>query len=640
MLDLKALAALQTLKQTIKEDTPVYRGTVRASGNRHGFVDVNKEQSYYLPAEQMDRVLPGDQIEFSLVEDKDGRQSAEIEQLLSKGVDELFGRVQSKHQQLWLEPDLRGYQRWLLIGKKIPDLAEGQLIKAQLKKHPFDNKQARVDALAIVGTEEQSHVVQHYLASREGLSQTQPLCDRERFQAKLDRLLSERTDLTALPLVTIDGASTKDMDDAICVRRQGEGYRVWVAIADPFSLIDGNDELQQHALHIGHSLYLPGFTVNMLPDALSHDLCSLKANEDRLALVFELTLSATGALEHLAIQAGKIRSRARLNYDQVSQFMAGETELSELDSDCLASLALAGPLTLALQQQRQQQALVGLERPDYELKLDDQGVVMDVVVAERNQSQKFIEELMLLTNHAAAGWLAERQTGIFTTNAGLRTEKINEIEQLLTLHWAGVSLAGQSLSDLSGFTTLVRAVSQLDQGVHNQMLLNRMMSRTLYSDQRSAHFPLGFDGYSTVTSPIRKYNDLLNHQLIHQCLADQPRLAISEDLLDQLNFAMQRARKLEQEATLWLLFDWLKGQNKPLAATLVGVNPSGMQLQLTDCGVRVFVMLKQLKQLQVDNLHQSFSFQEQRYVLGDQLSVRLKQFDEGRKSILAEWVMN
>ncbi len=637
MLDLKALAALQSLKQNIKEDKQLYRGIVRASGSRHGFVDLDKQNSYYLASEQMDRVLPGDEIEFSIVQSADGRSQAEIENLITNHTNLLYGRVQSRHQQLWLEPDIKGYQRWLLIGKKIPDLAEGQLIKAKLSKHPFDSRQARVDALELLGNEEQSHLLQHYLASREGLTQFDCPFNLEQLQAELENELKKRLDLTHLPFVTIDGDHTLDMDDAVFIQSKEQGFALMVAIADPSSLIGQHSELKERALSIGHSIYLPGYTINMLPDELSHGLCSLTAGEERLALVFQFELDTKGKVESFDIVASKIRSRARLNYDQVSLFMDGQLEsLADLPQDCLDSLGSARALTQVLQRQRQQQALIGLERPDYELRLDDQGVVTEVEVVERNEAQKFIEELMLLTNQHSAQWLAERQTGIFTTNPGLREDRIADIEQLSQLHWAELDINCDSLDQLSGFSQLIRTISKHQHGIHNQMLINRLMSRTCFSTKVAPHFPLGFAGYSTVTSPIRKYNDLINHQLIHQCLSGLPLPTLDEELLDQLNYAMQRARKLEQEATQWLIFDWLKGQKQSIEATMVGVNNSGIQVQLNHCGFRAFLMLKQKKQVQVDNLMQSVNLQGNNLHLGDKLVVKIKNFDEGRKSILVE----
>lgn len=635
MLDLKALEALKGLKNQIKEKKDLFQGQVQASNGRHGFIHSDDGERCYLPAEQMDRVLPGDRVEFSLSLSADGREVAELEALIDSPVRSLFGQVKARQQQLWLEPDLGQYNRWLLIGKKVPGLAEGQYIRAELRQHPFENARAKVEATAIIGQDDTAFIVHHFLAAREQLALPYPkeLADVSDLQARLNETLAKRTDLTQLAFVTIDGASTQDMDDAIWLSRDGEGYSIKVAIADPSALVMPGSGQDLYAQSMSQSIYLPGQTLLMLPEQLSHQLCSLLPDQDRLALVFHLRLRADASLDSLCIEAAKIRSRAKLSYEQVSQFLDQGQPL-DTTPEVLASLELGNELLNGLHQRRAASAIISQDRPDYRYRLDEQGVLTEILQEPRNSGQRLIEELMLLTNQAAAQWLSDQGTGLYTTNPGIRAEKLADIAALANQHWPQAQ--GQDLGQLEQFVTLVQSLAASSQSDHDRQLINRMLSRTELLAEPKPHFPLGFASYATVTSPIRKYSDLFNHRQIHALLAQQALTQISSEQLAQLNHGLQRSKRLEQEAVSWLLCDWLKQQDSQqlYSASIQGLTANGIQISLNDSGARGFIALRNHRGYQCDPLYQTALLKDQALSLGQSLQVRLRSAEDRKRGLM------
>ncbi len=333
MLNTDALSQLRQLKQQIQEENAPLSGVVRGTQGRFGFVVLDDGREIYLAAEQMQRVFPDDCVEIEVIAGAEGKQSAQLEKLVRSDLRDFTGQYVVRDNAHFVEPDLPRLSRWIFVPPKLRMNAKhGDYVQARISRHPFTDGrgQARIDK--VIGAAEQKGIAAHYALTRFRLpSGALPLAEAD----LLEPDFASRRDLTALPFVTIDGAETRDMDDALCAERDANtnGWKLWVAIADPSAWIKPGSALEQAIAARGSSIYLPGLTVAMLPEGLANERCSLLPDSERLALVCELQIDAGGAIAHYEFCEARVRSCAKLSYDGVSDFLRDDS-VQHIWSDC------------------------------------------------------------------------------------------------------------------------------------------------------------------------------------------------------------------------------------------------------------------------------------------------------------------
>src|SRR5207237_7096624 len=211
-----------------------------------------------------------------------------------------------------------------------------------------------------------------------------------------------RVDLTALPLVTIDGETAKDFDDAVYCERKGKGFRLVVAIADVSHYVRDGDVLDVDARERGASVYVPRRAIPMLPEALSNDLCSLKPDVDRLALACDMSISAAGAIEHYEFSLAGIHSHARLTYTQVWRWLSQPASAKSADAKALLPhLQDLHALFHVLLATREARGAIDFDTAELALEFDEHGKIVRIVPSPRNDAHRLIEESMLAANVCA-----------------------------------------------------------------------------------------------------------------------------------------------------------------------------------------------------------------------------------------------
>ena len=341
---------LAQLKQQLHSQTPRAEGVVKATEKGFGFLEVDAQKSYFIPPPQMKKVMHGDRI-IAVIHTEKERESAEPEELVEPFLSRFVGRVQKKDDRLSIVPDHP------LIKDVIPcraergvthDFKDGDWAVAEMRRHPLKGDRSFYAELTQFITFGDDHFVPWWVTlARHNLEKEAP---NGVATAMLDEGL-ERIDLTSLDFVTIDSASTEDMDDALYVEETAEGkLQLTVAIADPTAWIAEGSKLDNIAKVRAFTNYLPGFNIPMLPRELSDDLCSLRANEVRPVLTCRMTLDAQGAIEdNIEFFAATITSKAKLVYDEVSDWLENsgshKTRLSLLKFVCCSAyvrLVLSG----------------------------------------------------------------------------------------------------------------------------------------------------------------------------------------------------------------------------------------------------------------------------------------------------------
>lgn len=334
-----------------------------------------------------------------------------------------------------------------------------------------------------------------------------------------------RRDLTELPTFTVDPATARDFDDAVSVRREGDGARLWVHIADVAAHVRPGSPLDEEARLRANSTYVPGTVEPMLPHALSSDACSLAPEVERLAVSAEIELGPGGEVRSTSFYRSLIRSDARLDYDHLDTIFTGKARAPEQVAE---PLAVAREIASALGEQRGATSL-DIESFEPEFRFDSEGNVTGAHGVHQTESHSLIERLMILTNEQVAELLQRKRVPtIYRVHAYPDPPRVEQlIAQLDALDIPTPPLrselspreAGELAAEASRLVTQEAKRRGHGREAYTSLVL-RSLKPAMYSEQNSGHAGLGSHAYCHFTSPIRRYPDLVAHRALLATLGE------------------------------------------------------------------------------------------------------------------------
>ena len=358
--------------------------------------------------------------------------------------------------------------------------------------------------------------------------------------------LKGRVDLRDVPLVTIDGEDARDFDDAVycepievgpggesvgdagadardeahAQRKAAEpGFRLLVAIADVSHYVRPGEPLDADAVERSTSVYFPRRVIPMLPEKLSNGLCSLNPQVDRLVLVCDMVIDASGRIRAYQFYEAVMHSAARLTYDEVWAMLSGGPNLAVSPH----KLALAPQLRRlhelyrVLAGARERRGAMEIETVETKIVCDPAGRIERIVPRSRNDAHRLIEECMLAANVCTADFMKRsRHPGLFRIHEGPTVEKLQTLREFLRT--VGLSLGGGESPSPRDYATLASQMRPRPDHLLLQTMLLRSMQQAVYSPENVGHFGLAYDAYSHFTSPIRRYPDLMTHRVIKALL--------------------------------------------------------------------------------------------------------------------------
>ncbi|HDL7793496.1 TPA: exoribonuclease II [Yersinia enterocolitica] len=582
---------LAQLKQQLHTQTPRVEGVVKGTEKGFGFLEVDGQKSYFIPPPQMKKVMHGDRIIATLHTDKD-REIAEPETLVEPFLSRFVGRVQRKDDRLSIVPDhplLRDAIQCRPVRELTHDFQSGDWAVAEMRRHPLKGDRGFNADLTAFITDGEDHFVPWWVTlARHNLEREAPVM----VESALHDANLQREDLTALNFVTIDSASTEDMDDALQVQDNGDGsLLLTIAIADPTAYVDENSELDLIARKRAFTNYLPGFNIPMLPRDLSDNLCSLRPNERRPVLVCRVTIAADGTLgEDIHFSAAWVESKAKLVYDEVSDWLEGSGDWQPQNADIAEQITLLKRVCEARSHWREQHALVFKDRPDYRFLLGEKGEVLDIIVEHRRIANRIVEECMIAANVCAAIALRDNLGfGIYNVHTGFDPALVEQAANVLQAN--GVEADPQALLTLPGFCELRRHLDALP----TQFLDSRIRRFQTFAEISTVpgpHFGLGLEAYATWTSPIRKYGDMVNHRLLKAIITGQQAEKPQDEITVQLAERRRLNRMAERDVGDWLYARYLQpmaGTDTRFPAEIIDVTRGGLRVRLLDNGAVAFI---------------------------------------------------
>jgi ribonuclease R len=421
---------------------------------------------------------------------------------------------------------------------------------------------------------------------------------------------AERRDLTRLATFTIDPATARDYDDAISAEREDDGtVRVWIHIADVSAYVRPGTALERETARRATSVYVPGAVEPMLPEALSSGACSLVTGQERLAVTVELLMEGADT-RSVAFHRSRIRSDARLTYDQVDRIFAGQ---ETADGPWGDPLAAAREVAAALRERRERRGSLQVESAEPSFVFDASGEVVEVRYEEQTESHRVIEELMILANERVADHLAGRRLPtlyrVHDRPDPAAVERL--LGQLASLDVptppAPRQMSPQQAGDVAREASRLVAEHVRRTGRGRWALgalVLRSQKQAYYSPRNLGHAGLASPRYCHFTSPIRRYPDLVAHRALLASLGlddAAPRADALTDAGEHCSTAERDAMKIERDADdvclCFLLERRLReeGWETPFDGEIVGVIPSGAFVRFGDEAFEGFIPVRRMR---------------------------------------------
>lgn len=575
--------------------------------------------------------------------DRRGRREGQVLDIVERAYTEVVGRFYLDRGVAVLEPeDSRLTQPILLTPDSVKKLQplDGQVVVAKIEEYPTVHRPAVATLSEILGNyadsgmEIEIAVRKHHLPHRFSEEcQLQAASVPSRVRPSDFR---GREDIRDLPLVTIDGESARDFDDAVYAEKIGRNYRLVVAIADVSHYVKPGSALDADAYERGTSVYFPRRVIPMLPESLSNGICSLNPEVDRLCMVCDMVITYSGSVKTYRFYPAVMRSHARLTYNQVWDSLQNPQQNPNPYQQELETLYR---LFKILHKRRLQRGAMEFETTETQMLFDENGKIERIVPLVRNDAHKLIEECMLAANVCAADFLlVNGHTALFRNHLGPTEEKLNVLREQLAL--LGLSLGGKKQPTPKDYAALAQKIQDRPDRELIQTMLLRSMQQAVYEAENQGHFGLAYEHYAHFTSPIRRYPDLLVHRAIKAILGGKTyRPAESWQAMGvHTSFTERRADEASRDVEGWLKTYYMRDKvGEVFGGRISGMANFGLFVTLDDVYIEGLVHISELGEDYFQYRPETMTVEGERsgvcFAMGDRVVVKVVRADPDHNKI-------
>ena len=574
----------------------IIEGKLTKNKRGFGFVCPENGDDVFVSGRDMNGAMNGDIVRVKARENyrRHGAFEGYIIKIIERSCQYIVGHL-IRERGLYLVNPINNNNDYIMVSKKnIGASKPGDVVKAKIIRYPKGDYIAEGKVKTIVarsGDSDEyilSHIAdygvkQHF--SNRAINEAEAVANRVKIAP-----LSGRKDYRNIMTVTIDGADSKDFDDAISVSKLDNGnYELLVHIADVAEYVREGSALDKEAINRGNSVYLPDRVMPMIPEHLSNGECSLNPEVERLTLTCAMEIDDDGHVVNYDINESIIKSNYRLIYDDVSDILENHDEnLIEKYDDVFPMLTDACELYKVLSRRRKRDGSLDFDLPESKIILNDDGDPIDVVLAARRVSNRMIEEFMLAANKTVAEhYFWAKLPLAYRVHEKPDTLKMMELKQfLLNL---GFTLNGKS--DSIKTKELSNILCMID-GKPEEALVSRVMIRTMqkayYSTECLGHYGLAFKYYCHFTSPIRRYSDLLVHRTIKNQIhagdyisSEKGYKTFLEDTCKHISETERNAMELERKITKYYQVIYMRNHiGSEFDGVVSGVKSHGIYVEL------------------------------------------------------------
>lgn len=630
------------------EKNEVLTGRYQGTGRGFGFLIPDEGQvrsdDCFVPPRREGGAWDGDRVE-GVLESEDptrpGRRAVRVTRILERGNPTVTGTIRKVDRQVWLMPDNERLPGPIKLPGKVT-IREGEKAAVAVSSYGSELLPPLGKLCADFGPAGRRESSVAAILFDQGIEREFPQAVADEAaaipQAVPGGALKGRRDLREETVITIDGAATKDIDDAVSLKREGENWLLGVHIADVSYYVAPGSALDEEAYTRGTSVYFADQVVPMLPVALSNGVCSLNPGVDRLTLSCFMTLDKTGAVVDHTVCESVIRSTRRMTYDDCNILLGAEAPQAlreELEARChhiLPMLRDMAELSKKLEKRRRDRGEIDLETQESAVVCDSMGVPVDVVPHRQGESERIIESFMLAANETVAKHLGDKKwPGVFRVHEKPSQEKAEALRAML-------SPLGLTLRDTSGaaFQKVLDAVKGKPEATAVSMMVLRSMMKAKYAPEDLGHFGIGAEHYCHFTSPIRRYPDLMTHRCLHALLegkGNRGLAAACDRAAVQSSRREVAAQTAERDIEKLYFAEYMQGHvGQSFALTVSGVTRFGLFVALPT-GVEGLIPVETLPGDRYDCDESSFTLTGERtgerYTLGMALTAVCVSADPG-----------
>lgn len=508
-------------KEKVNKESNLQIGTFVGHEKGFGFVEIeNAKDDVFIAPEYVKTAMNGDIVSFRIItETRDGKRAeGKIVDVLKRNVKVVVGTYQksknfgfvvvddSKIEDVYIPKNMRGKAK------------NNDKVVVQIVKYPENNKSAEGKIIEILGKADDTNVDLISVLRSYDLSSTFPKNVKNEVKniPQVIHGVGNRVDLRDREIFTIDGADTKDIDDAVSLSIKGNNYLLGVHIADVSSYVRENTPLDKEASKRGTSVYLIDTVVPMLPKELSNGICSLNPSVDRYALSIDIEIDKQGNVVDRKIYKSVICSKMKMTYDNVYKVVEND-EIPVGYESFVKTLKLMKELALLLIEKRSEQGAIDFEIPEAKILLDENDKVLEIKPRENTIANRIIEQFMVIANECVAEFFSEREIPfIYRIHEMPDLDKVQKLKVFLNNINYVVDFKDEvEPKDL-------RRIVEKYKGAEEEKVVSTIVLRTMrlakYSNENIGHFGLALKNYCHFTSPIRRYPDLFIHRVISSYL--------------------------------------------------------------------------------------------------------------------------
>ncbi len=572
----------------------VFPGAVTRLSRTFGFAVTDDGIEYFIPGKCMLGAMPGDRVLISPIPSRSGEPEGEILDILEFGSSQLTGRIEFEDVKPYLVPDTASKNHVIIVREESIPFENGDKVLAEIVYRGRRHAEHKVRITLVFGSSEYAASSAASILAVHGAPTAFP--DEVLKEARKiaeggvqEYSFNNREDLRDMTIFTIDGAESKDLDDAVSVEKTRKGYCLGVHIADVSHYVKGNSAIDKEALLRGTSIYYADKVIPMLPKELSNGICSLNPDEDRLTLSAFMELDNEGNMLSYRFCKSVIRSRVKGVYSEINRILDGtETpEIADKYSAVRKNIMLMNELADKLIAKKKLRHAPEIETTESKLIIDENGICCDVIPRERGKAERIIEEFMLTANEAAARLAKDKKVPfvyrIHEAPPEAKTEALHEI-----LPKYGFECPHFSEFKPAHAAKILESAKDTDKFEAVNMLVLRSMAKAKYSHEPLGHFGLVLDDYAHFTSPIRRYPDLAIHRIITDILAGYNGEWLSKryegfaiNAADRSSAAEIRAVTIERECEDCYKAEYMKAHiGESFTARISGVTEFGFYAEL------------------------------------------------------------
>ena len=624
----------------LAEKLDLIPGRVQGHADGFGFLipDAGGEDLFLSPKE-MSQVLHGDRV---MVRpgglDRRGRREGKIVEVLERANKSLVGRLIREQGVVLVAAEDKRISLDILIAPGQDMKAQaGQVVMVELIEQPSAYAQPIGKVIEILGNYADPGMEIEIALRKHSLPhEFSPEASKlaEKFKPEVsEQDWKGRIDLRNLPLITIDGETARDFDDAVYCEPQGKGWRLVVAIADVSFYVRPGDALDKDAYERGNSVYFPRRVIPMLPEALSNGLCSLNPDVERLCMVCDMQIDDKGDIQRYKFYPSVMRSKARMTYTKVYDMIVNpHGETAREYARIMPHVKNLYDLYQTLAKARWVRGAIEFDTMETLMVFNEQGKIERIEPVVRNDAHRLIEECMLAANVCASDFLKEHQHPVlYRIHEGPTLEKLEKLREFMGEF--GFQLGGGDTPHAKDYCKLLDRIKGRPDEQLLQTVLLRSMQQAVYSPDNVGHFGLAYESYTHFTSPIRRYPDLLVHRAINAVLENRKYKAGDWSALGMhCSMTERRADDATRDVEIWLKCYYMQDKvGESFDGTVSGVTGFGLFVALDGVYVEGLLHVTELGNdyFHFDNVRHVMAGERtgKSYRLGDRLRVKVMRVD-------------